>query len=147
MFDDLTAFLSWWMQVRPIAPPADTPTNQNGHLSGAVLYRQDCYQVQLFIVEPDSVIEPHIHPNVDSYEVFVSGDIEFMCDDVWYKQEQYGANIRVKPSSYHGGRFGARGGCFLSVQKWLNGVPPTSVGDDWHDKAGNTVGTAIRAED
>lgn len=141
-FDDLTAFLQWWLATRPINTPVVSPTNFNGELSGVVLYRHNNYQVQLFIVQPNSTIEAHIHPNVDSYEVFVGGDINFMCDDTWYDQNVVGMHIRVKPSSWHGGKFGEKGGCFLSVQKWLNGVPPTSVGDDWHDKQNNVVGTA-----
>lgn len=143
-FDDLQAFLNWWMATRPFNTPSDAPTNYNGELSGVVLYRQGPYQVQLFNVQPNSVIEPHIHPNVDSFEVFVGGDINFMCNDVWYEQSELGSNIRVLPSSWHGGKFGARGGCFLSVQKWLNGVPPTSVGNDWCDKESNTTGTASK---
>lgn len=142
MFDDLTAFLHWWLSTRPINTPHHSVLNYNGTLNGVVLYRQDCYQVQLFIVQPDSVIDPHTHPNVDSYEVHVGGDIEFMCDDVWYKHVNYGDFIRVKPSSWHGGKFGPAGGCFLSVQKWLNGVKPTTVGDDWSDEQGNTIGSA-----
>lgn len=141
-FDDLEFFLNYWLSNRTFLPPETTPTNQNGNLSGVVLYRDNEYQVQLFIVKPNSVIEPHIHPNVDSFEVYVSGDIRFMCDDIWYDEPKSGQVIRVKPNSYHGGEFGERGGCFLSVQKWLNGVPPTSVGDDWHDNQGNVEGTA-----
>jgi len=147
-FDDLEVFLYWWMNKKPINTPDESPTNFNGTLSGTVLYRQAPYQVQLFIVQPNSVIEPHIHPNVDSYEVFVGGDIIFTCDGVEhkkpadYKQHALDMNLRVKPNSWHGGIFGERGGCFLSVQKWLNGVIPTSVGDDWRDKNNNLIGTA-----
>lgn len=145
VFDDLEQFLDWWLVLRPINTPDETPTNFNGVLSGTVLFRQAPYQVQLFIVQPNSVIEPHIHPNVDSFEVFVGGDIKFLCDDVWYEQSLLGDKIRVKPTNWHGGKFGARGGCFLSVQKWLNGVTPTSVGYDWYDKENNTTGTASKA--
>jgi len=143
-FDDLEQFLNWWLNTRYINTPKEFPTNFNGTLSGAVLYRQDPYQVQLFIVQPNSDIKPHIHPNVDSFEVFVGGDIKFLCDDVEYEQNALGMSIRVKPNSWHGGKFGERGGCFLSVQKWLNGVFPTSVGDDWHDKNNNATGTASK---
>lgn len=146
-FDELTAFLNWWLSTRNFNPPVETPTNQNGNLSGVVLYRDNSFQVQLFIVKPNSEIEPHIHPNVDSYEVYVSGDIEFMCDGVWFDQAQTQGNgvMRVRPSSWHGGKFGPRGGCFLSVQHWLNNVHPTSVGDDWADHSGNTNGVCMEA--
>lgn len=143
-FDDLEQFLNWWLNARPINTPNESPTNFNGMLSGIVLYRQAPYQVQLFILQPNSNIEPHIHPNVDSFEVFIGGDIKFLCNDIEYEHNALGMNIRVKPNSWHGGIFGERGGCFLSVQKWLNGAPPTSVVEDWHDNNNNTTGTASK---
>ena len=145
VFDELEAFANWWLATRIINTPNEVPTNFNGELSGTVLYRHESYQVQLFIVQPNSEIAPHIHPNVDSFEVFVGGDIHFMCDNNWFEQTKLGDKIRVTPNSWHGGKFGQRGGCFLSVQKWLNGVPPTSVGDDWRDQEENTTGTASKA--
>jgi mannose-6-phosphate isomerase-like protein (cupin superfamily) len=142
IYDDLASFKDWWISNRVLNTPTISETNFNGSLSGVVLFRDGCYQVQLFIVKPDSVIEPHIHPNVDSFEVFIGGDIRFMCNNEWFEQNIIGNSIRVYPNSWHGGEFGSKGGCFLSVQKWLNGVLPTSVGDDWHDKNNNVIGTA-----
>jgi mannose-6-phosphate isomerase-like protein (cupin superfamily) len=147
MFDDLEHFKNWWMTTRIINTPQEAKLDFYGVLHGVVLYRQAPYQVQLFILPPNSEIDPHMHPNVDSFEVFVNGDINFMCNDVWYSQNVIGSCIRVLPSSWHGGKFGERGGCFLSVQKWLNGVEPTSVGEDWHDKNNNIVGTAIETKE
>lgn len=141
-FDDLSFFKDWWLNNRVINTPSEHETNFNGTLSGVVLFREGQYQVQLFIVKPNSVIEPHVHPNVDSFEVFVGGDIEFMCNNEWFKENVIGNSIRVFPDSWHGGNFGEKGGCFLSIQKWLNNVPPTSVGDDWHDKDNNVKGAA-----
>jgi hypothetical protein len=54
-----------------------------------------------------------------------------MCDGNWQKGEVFGDTIRVYPHTWHGGKFGSRGGCFLSIQKWLNDVEPKFVGDDW----------------
>jgi quercetin dioxygenase-like cupin family protein len=137
-FDDLEVFLHWWLNARPINTPADNALIYQKDTHGVVLYRQGQYQVELFTVEPNSEIVPHIHPNVDSYEVFVGGDIKFICDGVEYAEHKLGMPIRVKPNSWHGGKFGKRGGCFLSVQKWLNGVSPTFVGNDWKDKDNKT---------
>ena len=146
-YDDLEAFKVWWENTRPFSPPIEDPVTQAGAIYGVVLYRQAPYQVQLFIMPPNSSIEDHIHPNVDSFEVFVGGDIAFRCNGEEYAQNILGASIRVFPDSWHGGKFGERGGCFLSVQKWLNGVPPTSVGHDWHDASNNKVGMATLLKD
>ena len=141
-YDDLAGFLEWWMNNRPINTPQENSITQAGAIYGVVLYRQAPYQVQLFIMPPYSSIEDHIHPNVDSYEVYLGGDIDFRFDGEMYTPEALGTHIRVHPNCWHGGLFGPRGGSFLSVQKWLNGKEPTTVGDDWHDVNNNTVGLA-----
>jgi quercetin dioxygenase-like cupin family protein len=138
--DPLKEFLRFWLASRPINTAIDYPTSQHGAGTGTVLYRKDEYQVQLFVLKPNSIIEPHIHPNVDSYEVYVNGDAKLMREGRYFEPKEYGAFIRVKPSTWHGGEFGPRGCSFLSVQRWLNGVSPTTIGDDWHDAKGNTSG-------
>lgn len=132
--DNLEEFKDWWLATRMMNTPKDSSLNYVADTHGVVLYRHNEYQVEMFLVKPNSEIVPHIHPNVDSFEVFVSGDINFMCDDKWHDQNIISTDIRIKPNSWHGGLFGKQGGCFLSVQKWLNGVPPSFVGNDWHDK-------------
>lgn len=142
--DDLEGFLHWWMTERVIqAVPGEDRTVFNGELSGVVLYRQPPYQVQLFIIPPNCEIDDHIHPNVDSYEVYVSGDIKFRIAGEVSEENV----IRVLPTTYHGGSFGPKGGCFISVQKWLNDVAPTSVGADWVDHKGNTQGIAYSTQE
>ena len=132
--DELEQFKDWWLANRVMNTPMNGALNFVADTHGVVLYRHDNYQVELFIVKPNSEIKPHIHPNVDSFEVFVSGDINFMCNDEWFDQNIIGASIRVKPNSWHGGLFGPQGGCFISVQQWLNDTSPSFVGNDWHDK-------------
>lgn len=142
--DKLEQFLSWWLDKRPFFPPFVTPTVFDNNVFGVVLYRAAPWQVQLFTVKPNTIIAQHIHPNVDSFEVYVSGDIEFTLNGevVTPIQDMSFTNthpffmkaIRVRPNDYHGGTFGKNGGCFLSVQHWLNGVTPTNVGDDWHQQ-------------
>ena len=136
MKDDLTEFLEWWLETKPTDPPFNGSIIYQGDTTGVVLYRKAPYQVELFIVKPNSIIKQHIHPNVDSYEVNLSGNVVFECDGIKHSDC---TPVRVKPESWHGGSFGTQGGSFLSVQKWLNGVEPTFVGDDWkaHDGSVN----------
>jgi quercetin dioxygenase-like cupin family protein len=131
MYDDLAQFKDWWINARPINTPEVNALSHVAETHGVVLYRQGPYQVELFNVKPNSTIPLHIHPDVDSFEVFVGGDIEFICNGVSEKQNVLGGSTRVLPSSWHGGNFGKRGGCFISIQKWLNGVEPKFVGDNW----------------
>lgn len=133
-FDDLAGFKEWWLTHRPINTPAKNAIVYTPDTHGVVLYREAPYQVELFSVRPNCVIPEHIHPNVDSYEVFVSGDIKFSRNSEIYEQNTIGSFLRVTPKDWHGGHFGQRGGCFISIQKWLNDVEPSFVGDDWRAK-------------
>jgi hypothetical protein len=147
--DALTEFKNWWLNNRPIFVPFDAPAMFWEHVMGAVLYRAGPWQVQLFIVAPNSVISDHRHPHVDSYEVYLSGDIEFnrggeirtsFSDSQFSgfdgRHKCFGTDIRVVPGDWHGARVGPKGGIFLSIQHWLDGHHPSSVGEDWEAREG-----------
>lgn len=140
-FDDLAAFTHWWLNTRTLAPPVDGATNGDENYQGAVLYRDGQYQVELFTIKPHVTGVSHIHPNVDSFELYVSGDIDFVINGVTYscnEQIQNPTPTRIYPHYWHEGVTSVNGGSFLSIQKWLNGVKPTSVTLDWHDHDNNT---------
>ena len=115
-----------------------------GDVTSVILYRQPPFQVQMFIAPPGCVIPEHTHPNVDSFEVYVGGEIIFShCGKPVTSKEDAlsaapngtsrlaGRVIRVRPNDPHGGVFGPNGGVFYSVQMWLNGIPPRCVGSDY----------------
>jgi len=140
--DELTKFKDWWVNNRIFRPPIDFYSCVGDNV-GIVLYRHLRFQIQLFIAHPNSSISSHIHPNVDSYEIFLAGDLYFEKngqvlvnerDLVETPQGAYaalGLEVRVLPTDWHGTTVGPRGGSFLSVQEWLNGVKPSSVHLDW----------------
>jgi hypothetical protein len=140
----LEAFVDWWLEHRVFKPPVEAPVLIDGSLHGVVLYRDAPFQVQLFSVAPGVEIPDHVHPNVDSYEVYFSGQIAFrkagrrvVAPRLWPlklkngMQALFGHRIEIRATDAHGGAVGPLGASFLSIQKWLNGVAPTNVGDDW----------------
>ena len=139
-FDDLKAFKDWWLDNCPINTFEGSKPCYHASIAGIVLYRQYPYQVELFITPPNTVIDEHIHPNVDSYEVYLTGDITFTCNGYVFQNQKIGEAIRVRTSYWHGGKTGNMGATFLSVQKWLNGKEQSSVANDWHDHDNNKEG-------
>ena len=150
--DELTAFLLWFFNKRgqghPQVPFKDPLSFVEG-VTGVVIFRKDAFQVQHFIVNPNVVIPDHKHPNVDSYEVALAG-MQFsyrgeQTELSWDQGDDNGLprdalqSLRVHPSDKHGALASPQGGTFLSVQHWLNGVTPTSVGNDWE---GETMGAS-----
>ena len=150
--DELTNFLEWFIDSgQRINTPLDRSIHFVENLTSTCIYRYEQFQVEFVTVRPDTYIPPHTHPNVDSYEVALRG-IEFYSDGktvlpMWFaNQKDPNSNlsiahynvVRVLPSSEHSAKAGPEGGCFLSVQHWLNGVQPSAVGMDW--KGGSSMG-------
>ena len=129
-----------WVPYGPIV------THWIEDVTSIIWYREDDIQVQLFAVPPDYIIPEHTHPNVDSYELLVGGDIKFSKDGKWVTDNDIieakavpppqvhpyrGSLVRVHPDTPHGGSFGPRGGVFMSIQQWLNGTEPHCVSADY----------------
>jgi len=123
-------FAHWWLTHKPIQCPGGA-ISRIGKISGITLYRNGQFQVQMFIGEPLSSAPKHSHPNIDSVEVVLSG--ELILDEAGTAIKP-GDVVPVAPGEFHVARAPKEGVCFLSIQKWLNGVNPTSVVDDWDGK-------------
>jgi len=145
-FCELTSFLHFWLNFKPLRPPLDNALDFSGSLSGLVLYRSGQYQVQLFLLHENCEIKTHCHPNCDSYELAVSGKVAFEVNEHRHEDRALWDAIRVFPHDDHTAYVGAGGGAFISVQHWLNGVKPSSVGWDWHDDDGRAKGSADPVE-
>ena len=110
-------------------------------VTAVVWYRSGPFQVEMFIVPPNYIIPEHTHPNVESYEMYLGGDISFSHSGRWVTEQDLirvpgspdakGSLIKVRTTDKHGGAFGPRGGVFMSIQHWLNGVEPHCVALDY----------------
>lgn len=146
--DPLEDFAEWFMsQPFSLLRPPSPGVHYYGDLSGMILYRDDEFQAELFIVKPDPVERcgEHGHPDVDSMEVAISGELYFTINGKPVMSHRkafavaddgalanYGHIVRVQPGLSHTAFVGKEGGCFLSLQRWLNGVVPSSIGLNWN---------------
>ncbi len=123
-------FAVWWLRAKPLAVPQDSgAVRYYDGFAGITLYRQPPFQVQLFVVRPNGMSPWHAHPNIDSVEYGLAGDgIGTFRSE---RSAHAGPLILIEPSEGHEAGSGPAGGCFFSIQKWLNGVAPSSVELDW----------------
>ena len=122
-------------------PPGIVTSYKIQDVTGVVWYRSGEFQVELFIVPANYIIPEHTHPNVESYEMYLGGDILFSHSGSWVGDDDLlrvrgstdfrGALIKVATNDLHGGVFGPSGGVFMSIQRWLNGVEQHSVAHDY----------------
>jgi len=152
-FDSLPSFARWFLSqpFRALRPPRSLVyfyQTEGGIVISTVLCRHGQYQVELFAGPGPGFFPPHRHPNVDSIEVMLGGDVGFRVGErTVFSEAQLastasdgaslvtGQRIRVRPTDQHGASVGEAGGAFLSIQRWLNDVEPTSVGLDWDGPA------------
>lgn len=144
--DELESFANWYYKNDEnlhFVPLKGAVFSVSGAY-GVTMYTSSEYQVQMWVVPPNFIIPEHTHPNVDSFEVYVGGQIKFSHKGFWVVEDEdlkvpalhglsrlRGQVIRVKPNDLHGGCFGPSGGVFLSIQHWLNGVRPSCVSKDY----------------
>jgi len=128
MNQELTKFLNWWLENRATSFIDGQIVNIDGDVTETLIYRNQQFQVEQLSVAPNTVLTPHGHPNVDSYMVYVSGQLQFdVGGDSHTPSIPYDEFIRVPAGCVHGGNTGQNGGVFLSIQHWLNGVKPTFI--------------------
>jgi hypothetical protein len=143
-YDELLAFANWF-QSQPFAIPhcIANGVNKRGPFTGITLYRSGPFQVQMWICEGNTEIPDHCHPNVDSVEVYLSGQVYLRVNNQLIVQPQdvseqadglsskFGLSTRIHPTDMHGAKIGPQGGAFLSIQHFLDGKPE-SVDLDWY---------------
>jgi quercetin dioxygenase-like cupin family protein len=120
-------FAVWWLRHKPFKVPQADGVRAYDGVYGLTLYRHGQFQAQLFIVSPNSGSPTHCHPNIDSVEYGLAGAGTFSSD----RNLLLSGLLMVAPGENHTAAAGPLGGAFISLQKWLNGVPPTSVEMDW----------------
>ncbi|HYD17819.1 MAG TPA: hypothetical protein VEF76_05020 [Patescibacteria group bacterium] len=151
--DELQKFAHSYLQNAGAlaAVPFHGAVDRVENVTSVLMYRSGQFQVQMFIVPEGTIIPEHVHPNVDSIEVYVGGNYRLSHSGKFTNLEEdiaednnhlktaklRGHMIRVRPDHLHGGVFGKGGGVFLSIQHWLNGVKPHCVARDY---SGTTMG-------
>jgi len=158
-YRNLADFARWFI-AQPITswrPPfipvdnyvlsTDDGAAKGASVHGIVIHRDGPYQVEFFSSAAsggEASFPEHRHPNVDSIEMYLVGEIYFtiagktiasaeMLDAVDADGVHLLTGIlqRVRPKDWHGAKLGPKGGAFLSMQRWKDGIAPTSVTRDW----------------
>ena len=142
----LREFLRWFINDGPRfgAVPWAMAVTDIYDVTGILWYRAPPFQVQLFAVPADYIIPEHTHPNVDSVELYLGGQIMFSRRGRWVQKIDLtgqpkadgtnyyqGRQIRVRPNDIHGAAIGPAGGVFMSIQHWQNDVEPDCVSKDY----------------
>lgn len=141
-FSDVVEFATWFVNRRfaGIIPFMRSESINFGPIARTVLYRSGCFQVEMWVVWPGETSFPeHLHPDVDTVEIHLSGDIHFTLNGkpvdsnlaLSIDGDNSLAAIRIRHTDVHQASAGTGGAIFLSCQHWLHDVPPASVALNW----------------
>lgn len=110
-----------------------------GSVKTSILRSDLRFQVEVVTVAPNTVLPLHRHPDVDSIDIMVEGDILIDVEGVIiagdYSCERRaaflnGKGLRIAADALHGGVVGPQGVTFLSCQRWKM-LPLPSIGLNW----------------
>jgi len=156
--DPLIAFASWYLQnvfgrmsLCPMYGVRETKLGMSMTMFELVPFR-----VELFLFKPEVIIPEHSHPDVDSFEVYIAGDMDLTIEGVNCVDRQYviargpdyvcmsnGGMIRAVRNVRHGGKVNGKfgnGAAFLSIQLWHQKWEDESVAVNWQGVDGSTHG-------
>lgn len=134
---ELKAFTKWYLNQPGLTlkVPERNALKMMENSTEFVLYRDGQIQVEFIFIRGGVAVPPHIHPNVDTYEVPWHGDEAFAhVEGRLYPPNEPGDRTpRFIPLAFGAmhSAWPGNGLALLSIQAWLNGVPPTFITDDW----------------
>ena len=130
--DDLERFCDWFLKNMPVigAVPFAGAVSKIQDVTSILLFRMDQFQVQMFAVPEGTIIPEHTHPNVDSIEVYVGGNIHF----------SHGGKY-----SYPGDQLKPRSGPLACATK--RGMTMTPAGGEAVHRSGYTLTILKKADD
>lgn len=109
-----------------------------GMVDSSVLHRTGYMQAELIRIRPGSRIAVHRHPQVDSIDLLVAGNVAaFMIGAHQVPRFIHGIGLRIAESAPHGGEAGPQGLVVLSCQRWAQ--PPSHITLAWRGSPLNDV--------
>jgi len=146
MWNTLEEFADWYKKEGfPIRPPFEDPVYVTDISYSYVLFREGQYQAELYLVRPNTSSPDHSHPGVENIIMIWGGDIhtrqngKFVDLSTEYQEPSpLGTNRlfgvcgeKLDDTQTHALIVGNKGGAFLSLEKWPEGVTPNSVTINW----------------
>lgn len=146
MWKTLEEFAEWYKnQGFPIRPPFEDPVYTTDISYSYVLYREGQYQAELYLVRPNTSSPEHSHPGVENIIMVWGGDVSFSQEgkytdlsEHYQEANSQGTNKlfgmcgpNLNGTATHALYAGAKGGAFLSLEKWPEDRKPSSVTIHW----------------
>jgi hypothetical protein len=131
MWQTVEEFADWYKSNNyPIRPPFEDPIYVTDISYSYVLFREGQFQVELYLVRPNTSSPEHSHPGVENIVLLWGGDIGD-SENTIFPAVLGLQGPTIRNGSTHALYAGNKGCAVLSIEKWADGMKPTSVSINW----------------
>jgi hypothetical protein len=89
--------------------------------SSFTVYRNKNYQVEMYIVKPNTSTPEHSHPGVENLIMYIGGDIKYVHNGIDIHLTKNSQTPVLRDGDKHALHSGTRGAVFYSIEKWPDG--------------------------
>lgn len=123
-WNDVTDFMNWYMDNNMPIQFATGEVFCSDDATSICLFRKGHFQVELYLIHPEPLVQLHEHPGVEVIKMEVKPD-SIICSDVLLNKESHGLGFRNKAQD--------KGFPLIAFQYWKDGNP-TTVAAAWKGK-------------
>jgi hypothetical protein len=128
-WESVESFCNWYIENNmPLRFPKIPEVFLSDDATAVCLFRHGQFQVELYDIHPNPLVQLHEHPGVEVIKVRFQ-DANALVFPPLRKGQSHGAGFRLEGEEV--------GFPLMAVQHWVNGEKPTTVAAQWK---GKTVG-------
>ena len=136
MWSSLEEFAHWYKENNcPIEPTIDVSVCTTDISSSFAVYRNKNYQVEMYIVKPNTSTPEHGHPGIENLIMYIGGDIKYVHNGIDIHLTKNSQTPVLRDGDKHALHSGPRGAVFYSIEKWPDGSTPLGIANVWDGAA------------
>ena len=134
-WDTLEEFVDWFINSKyPIIVPWDAQVRRTDDATTMCLFKKGQYQVEIYLIYPGYMIQPHEHPGVEVITMNMGGGKRGAVNDLGGSSIAGMLSSKLLDSQVHGGEsetLFSNGYGLLSFEKWSKDIKMTSAAIHW----------------
>lgn len=131
MWKTTEEFAKWYTDNGlPFQPPVGVEVFLSDDATAFCMYRNEQFQVELYLVHPQPNVPTHEHPGVEVIEVAVTHTAVNLIP-VLKSGQSHGTGIKEKANT--------AGYPLISIQRWHPKLTPTTVAAQWKGKTAGPI--------
>jgi hypothetical protein len=142
-WDTLEDFVDWFVKSKyPIIVPWNAEVRRTDDATTICLFRKGLFQVEIYLIYPGYMIQPHQHPGVEVITMNMGGGNRGAVNDLGGSSIAGTLSHKLLDGQIHGGEsetIFSNGYVLLSFEKWSPDIRMTSAAIHWRGPTAGPV--------